>query len=296
MKAFVILNPAAGKDASEAVHEALHRHSGSSSVEFEVHEILEGEEPGEIVRTRLRDGFDLVVAAGGDGTVSAVFDGLLGASIPLGIIATGNLIAREFEIPTEVDDAVALIVGMPHARKIDAMKIGKRVYVLNAGVGISAAVIGGTTPASKGRFGRLAYFATALRIFRFRPRALAVTADGRRREYRAVEVAISNCGILARTLYPKGPDIRPDDGHLDIWILSLKTFRDYVRYFVGIIVGRRANLKAQFLTAEEHVSVTSRVSLATQADGDIIGTTPLEIEVLPNALTVLVPKAPPPSS
>jgi len=298
MKALVILNPAAGKDAGEAVHEALIRHAGGSNVGFEIHELLEGEKPGDIVRTRLRNGFDLVVAAGGDGTVSAVFDGLLGTSVPLGIIptGTGNLIAREFGIPTDVDDAVALIVGTPLSMKIDAIKIGMRVYVLSSGVGISAAVIGGTTPANKGRFGRLAYFATALRIFRFRPRTLAVTVDDKKREYRAVEVAISNCGILARTLYPKGPDIRPDDGHLDIWILSLKTFRDYVRYFVGIIVGRRANLKAQFLTAEEHVSVTSRVSLATQADGDIIGTTPLEIEVLPNALTVLAPKAPPASS
>ena len=295
MNALIILNPAAGKNAGETVRKALNRHFSAARVEFEVHEVLEGDNPGEIVRARLRDGFDFVVAAGGDGTVSAVFDGLLGTSIPLGIIATGtaNLIAREFEIPIEIDDAVALIAGVPHSMKIDAMKIGKRVYVLNAGVGISAAVIGGTTPASKGRFGRMAYFASALRIFRFRPRALAVTVDGEKREYRAVEVAISNCGILARTLYPKGPDIRPDDGHLDIWILSLKTFLDYARYFFGIIVGRRAKLKAQFLTAAKSVSVTSSVSLATQADGDIIGTTPLEIEVLPNALTVLVPKGPP---
>ncbi len=170
------------------------------------------------------------------------------------------------------------------------MRIGKRVYVLNAGVGISAAVIAGTTGKSKRRFGRIAYFATAFRIFKFMPRHLDVTVDGTTRKYRAVEVAISNCGILARMMYPNGPDIRSDDGHIDVWILSMRTFLDYCRYLLGIVFGWRAN--AQFLTAEKNVTITSRVPLSVQADGDIIGTTPLVVEVLPGALTVLVPKLP----
>ena len=76
MKAFVVVNPASGSEDGEAVREAINRHFTAARIAFEIHEILEGEEPGEIVRARLRDGFDLVVAAGGDGTVSAVFDGL----------------------------------------------------------------------------------------------------------------------------------------------------------------------------------------------------------------------------
>jgi YegS/Rv2252/BmrU family lipid kinase len=240
----------------------------------------------------LRDGFDLVVVAGGDGTVSGVVDGLYGSSIPLGIIptGTGNLIAREFGIPTEVDDAVALIAGTPRSLRIDAMRIGERAYLLNAGVGISAAVIAGTTGKSKRRLGRIAYFVTAFRIFKFLPHPIDVTVDGTTRKYRAVEVAISNCGILAKTMYPKGPDIRSDDGHIDVWILSMRTFVDYFWYLLGIIFGWRA--KAQFLTAEKKVAVASRTPLVTQADGDIIGTTPLVVEVLPGALTVLVPEPP----
>ena len=293
MKAFVILNPGAGSgDTQEKVREALDSHFTASGIEFEVYEQLEEDKPAEIVHACLRGGFDLVVAAGGDGTVSGVFDGLYGSSIPLGIIptGTGNLIAREFGIPTEVDDAVALIAGTPRSMRIDAMKIGERVYVLNAGVGISAGVIAGTTPNSKRRFGRIAYFVTALRIFRFLPRRLEVTVDGKAHTYRAVEVAISNCGILAKVMYPKGPDICADDNHIDVWILSMKTFFDYVRYLLGIVFGWHA--KAQFLIAEKSVAITSRVPLAAQADGDIIGTTPLEVKVLPGVLTVLVPERP----
>jgi YegS/Rv2252/BmrU family lipid kinase len=293
MKAFVITQPGAGKgDADGAVREALNRHFNASGIEFEVYEKRSEDDPGKIVRARLRDGFDLVVVAGGDGTVSGVVDGLYGSSIPLGIIptGTGNLIAREFGIPTEVDDAVALIAGTPRSLRIDAMRIGERAYLLNAGVGISAAVIAGTTGKSKRRLGRIAYFVTAFRIFKFLPHPIDVTVDGTTRKYRAVEVAISNCGILAKTMYPKGPDIRSDDGHIDVWILSMRTFVDYFWYLLGIIFGWRA--KAQFLTAEKKVAVASRTPLVTQADGDIIGTTPLVVEVLPGALTVLVPELP----
>ena len=293
MKALVIVQPGAGKgDTHDAVREALARHFTASRIEFEIHEKLEEDKPGDIVRARLGEGFDLVVVAGGDGTVSGVFDGLYGSSIPLAIIptGTGNLIAREFGIPTGVDEAFALIAGTPRSMRIDAMRIGKRVYVLNAGVGISAAVIAGTTGKSKRRFGRIAYLVTAFKIFRFRPRPLDVTVDGKLLRYRAVEVAISNCGILAKRMYPKGPDIRTDDSRVDVWILSMKTILDYVRYLLGIVFGWRA--KAQFLVAEKSVAITSRVPLIAQADGDIIGTTPLEIEVLPGALTVLVPELP----
>jgi diacylglycerol kinase family enzyme len=103
-----------------------------------------------------------------------------------------------------------------------------------------------------------------------------------------VEVSISNCGVIAKTLYPNGPDIRTDDGHVDIWVLSMDSFFDYVRYVLGVAFRRRA--KAQFLTAEKSIAVASRVPLTVQADGDIIGTTPLQVEILPGALTVLVPK------
>jgi diacylglycerol kinase (ATP) len=295
MKAFVILNPAAGKKAHESVREALGRHFAASNIEYEVHETLKGEKPGEIVRARMRDGFDLVVAAGGDGTVSDVIDGLIGSSKPLGIIptGTGNLIARELGIPDDVDAAVEVIASAPRSRRIDAMRIGRRMFVLNASVGISAAVMGSTTRKSKNRFGRIAYVATTVgKMFTLRPRYLVVAVDGKAHAYRAVEVAIMNCGMLAKMLYPKGPEIRIDDGHLDVWILGLKTIRDYPRYIRGIMEGRPVDLLARFINAEGRVTIRSNVPLPVQADGDIIGTTPVEVELLPGAVTVLVPEQP----
>jgi diacylglycerol kinase (ATP) len=297
MKAFIVLNPAAGKNAREPIHEALNRYFTVSQIDYEIYETVKGDKPGDIVRARLSDSFDLVVAAGGDGTVSAVIDGLIGSSIPLGIIpaGTGNLIARELNVPLEIEDAVALIAGVHKFRKIDAMRIGKRVFVLNASLGISASVVSGTTPKNKSRFGRIAYLGTGiLKISTFRRRYLAVAIDGKTHTHRAVEVTISNCGILAKMLYPKGPDVRIDDGHLDVWILSSKTLRDYPRYLFQMITRRPAKHLSHFINAEKSVSIRSRIPLPVQADGDIIGTTPVELEVLPGALTVLVAEKPVP--
>jgi diacylglycerol kinase family enzyme len=241
----------------------------------------------------MRDGFDLAVAAGGDGTVSAVIDGIAGNPTPLGIIptGTGNLIARELCIPEKVDDAVRLIAGAPRSRKIDVMKIGNRVFVLNASVGISAAVISDTTRRSKHHFGRIAYFWNTIpKIFTLKRRQLVVTADGNGQEYRAIEVAIMNCGILAKMLHPKAPEIRIDDGYLDVLILGTKPFRDFPLYIFRLLTGRTPDILSRFIRVERRVAIRSGVPLPVQADGDMIGTTPLEVELLPGAVSVLVPE------
>jgi YegS/Rv2252/BmrU family lipid kinase len=293
MKAFVVLNRTSGQEAHERVRGVLDSHFGASRVRYEVHETRKGERLGEIVRRRMRHGFDLAVAAGGDGTVSAVIDGIAGSPIPLGIIptGTGNLIARELCIPQEVDDAVRLIAGAPRSRKIDVMKIGNRVFVLNASVGVSAAVIGDTTRRSKHHFGRIAYFWNTIpKMFTLKRRQLVVTADGDGQEYRAIEVAIMNCGILAKMLHPKTPEIRIDDGYLDVFILGTKPFRDFPLYIFRLLTGRTPDILSRFIKVERCVAIRSDVPLPVQADGDMVGTTPLEVELLPGAVTVLVPE------
>jgi YegS/Rv2252/BmrU family lipid kinase len=293
MKAFVVLNRTSGQGAHERVRGALDSQFGASRIQYEVHETRKGEKLGEIVRGRVRHGFDLAVAAGGDGTVSAVIDGIAGSPIPLGIIptGTGNLIARELCIPQEVDDAVKLIAGAPRSRKIDVMKIGNRVFVLSASVGVSASVISDTTKRSKHHFGRIAYFWNTIpRMFTLKRRRLVVTADGREQEYRAIEVAIMNCSMLPKMLYPKGPKIRIDDGYLDVLIFGTKPFRDFPLYIFRLLTGRTPDIFSRFTRVERRVAIRSDVPLPVQTDGDMVGTTPLEVELLPGAVTVLVPE------
>lgn len=292
MRALVVMSPPADIATKQAVLDALGRHFHAVPPGYKVVDIGPRDRVADVIREGLHGGVEVVVAAGGDGTVSAVADGLVGSSIPLGIIpiGTANLIARELDIPQDIEASVALIAGAHGTRKIDAMRIGPRVFVLNAGVGIGASIVRDTTRKSKARFGSIAYVATALSlVISFRPRRIVVEVDGVAHPYRAVDVAIMNCGLLGRLLYPKGPDIRIDDGHLGVWILSMRSIWDYVRYAFGVAAGRRANSDAQFVRARSTIRIRSKAPLPVQADGDIIGATPVSVEVLPGALTVLVP-------
>jgi diacylglycerol kinase family enzyme len=294
MKALVILNPAAGKKSSEVVNESLAKHF-DGVIEYEVYETTKSDKPGDIVRARLRDGFDLVVAAGGDGTVSAVADGLVGNAVPLGIIpvGTGNMLARELDLPIDIDKAVSLIASAPHSRKIDAMKIDGLTRVLSASVGLSPLIIGGASRKGKNRFGNLAYYWSAARnACNIKRRYLEVEIDGSAQQFRAVEVIVANCGKLFKKLDPLGPDIRLDDGHLDVWILSTKSGLDYPLYIYGLITGRLARLRTNFFTVEKSVTIKCFNPLKVQADGELAGDTPLSVELLPGALTVLVAENP----
>ena len=292
-KALVVLNPSSGTAGGDKAEEALKGYLDKANLKYEIILTKKDENVGEVIRGRLKEGFDLVVAAGGDGTVSAVIDGLMKTSIPLSILpmGTGNLLAKELNIPLKIEDAVGVISSSPRSKKIDVMKIDKRIFVLNASVGYSPIILRSTTASEKNRFGNLAYFVNAImHLFRLRLRGYEITVDGKVDTSRAVECMVFNAGAVARILYPKGPDVNLYDGHLDVWVLTLKTFLDYFRYPFYAAIGRPGKLLPPMLSAEHSVSIKSKRSMLIQADGDIIGKTPVEIEIIPGALTVLVPE------
>ena len=293
MKTLVIVAPTVNADTRDTLRASLQSHLASSAGEHEICEILADEDIAEVTGRRLNGQFGCVVAVGGDGTVSAVAHALMGSEIPLGIVpaGTGNMVARELGIPLDIDAAVALIASTPKLRKIDAMQIGGRTYLLNAGVGINAEVIDRTSRLGKSLFGRSAYFGTAVwRVLQAKPQRLEVTIDGETRIYQATDVAISNCGILAKALNPNGPDIRADDGQIDVCILCMKSPLEYPwYYFLKYIAPKRVNKIMHEIPVKKSVTVRSGSPIRVQADGDIIGVTPVMIGVLPRALTVLVP-------
>lgn len=290
----VIVASTVSAHAKQILREALQLHFPAGSCAWEMVEAEPGERMSACAREKVSQGARRVVAAGGDGTVSSVAHELVGRALPLGIIpmGTGNLVARELGIPVDVGAAVALLAGKPRERRMDAMRIGERTYLLNAGVGINAEVIDRTSRLGKDLFGRSAYVGTAVwKVLQAKPQRLEVTVDGQTRLFHATDVAISNCGILAQALHPNGPDIRVDDGQINVCILCMKTPLEYPWYYLlKRIAPQRVNRIIHEIVAKKSVVVRSRVPLMVQADGDIIGATPVEVEVLPAALTVLVPE------
>ena len=290
----VVLNHMAGSANADDVRQALARQLGEQ-IQTDFYETTgdEAEDIVAIVRAELVNNPSVVVAAGGDGTISQVAEALIGTDTCLGIIPVGtaNVFARELGIPLDLEAACALLNGQPHTTSVDAMKVGEQYFVLQIGIGIDSLMIRDTDRQAKRRFGRAAYMWTAFRrLIGYQSMRFTIVADGKRMRPRASQVLIANGGVLGAPPFRWGPNIRPDDGQIDLCIVSARTALDYVGLIWHTLVGQqRRDRNVRYLTAERSIAISADQPLPIQADGEIIGDTPIQIEVVPDALKVIVP-------
>ena len=253
----------------------------------------EGEDILEIVLQAVAQGFDTVAAAGGDGTVSAVANGLIGTDARLGIIplGTANVLARELGIPLALADACALLHGPNATTHIDAMKVKGKHYFTQIGIGVDAVMIRDTTVEHKRWLGNGAYVWTAAtRFIGFQPHRFSIAADDRRARPRALQVVLANSGSLGTSGLRRGPDVEVDDGKIEVCILRAQTLLNFLSVGWSVVRGRhKEDRNIQFLPAERAVAVHTDRPLPVQGDGEVIGETPLEVQVVPHALPVVVP-------
>lgn len=293
-RVFVVLNPMAGSCTADDVREALKRNFGESA-EIDIYETTgaEGEDVADIVRKEAAKGARLIAAAGGDGTVSEVAEGLIGSDIPMGIIPVGtaNVFARELSLPLTLDQSCALLAGEQSIAHIDAMKVNDKYFVLQIGIGIDSLMIRDTERQAKRRFGRAAYIWTALtRLVGYQPVRFTIAADGQRLRPRALQVLIANGGVLGIPPFRWGPNITPDDGRIDVCIVSARTLLDYVGLVWHTLLGQqRRDRNVRYIAARNSITISADIPLPIQADGEILGDTPIQIQVVPHAIQVIVP-------
>ena len=295
-RVFVVLNPNSGTCDRDTVVAAFDRYFGGPVTTYRVHEPVHDDALADRVSEALAEGCDLVVAAGGDGTISGVAQGLLGTDTPLGILplGTANVLARELGIPVDLEGACALLAGPHSFTKIDAMTVDGKTYFTQVGIGIDALMIRDTANEHKRRFGRLAYLWTAARsLVGFRPRQFLITVDGREVRKRASQVLVANSGMLGQPPFRWGPDIRPDDGVIDVCVVRVRSLVDYARIGWNVVRNRhRQDPGVSYLKARRGVVVAtvSPKPLPVQGDGEIIGETPVEVKLVPGAVRVAVPR------
>jgi YegS/Rv2252/BmrU family lipid kinase len=293
-KILVIVNPSSGHYDADTVGRAIRRAASAGDLRPEFRDVAPGESVPDMVRRALVDGFEMFVAVGGDGTVSGVVEGLDGSPAPVAVVpaGTGNLLARGLGLPLDPVAAARLIAGEHAIRTLDAMCVGGRVFILNIGVGISSATVRDTTSADKRRFGRAAYVGTGLReAMGFRPCRFTVTVDGRVTRLRATEVTVANCDFIGDIPWPWAPEILPDDGKLDVCLVVVPTAGESIRSGLRAMRHRRKPVpNVRWLRARRSVRIEANRTLPVQADGDLIGETPIEMTVLPRAFRVIVPR------
>jgi len=292
---FVVLNPVAGKSDASAIRRALEHRSVRDAWAYEVYETTGEERIADVVREAVDRGFDMFVAAGGDGTVSGVAGGLVRRGIPIGIIpvGTGNALARELGIPVSIESALALLTERHDTAHIDAIRVGDRFFVLNISVGISALTMRDTERQDKRRFGVVAYIWTGIgKLFGVQPHRFTVEVDGQTVQVHASEIAVANSGAMGDPSFRWGPYVRLDDGRLDVCIVRARTAIDYLRVTRAVLLGQqRRSPNIHCLSAGRNISIGSDQPLPVQADGELIGHTPVQMELVPGAVRVIVPAA-----
>jgi YegS/Rv2252/BmrU family lipid kinase len=295
-QAFVVLNPMGGGSDPERIRQELTDSFGAAQIPFDVLETTPETAISAEVRAAVAAGADLVVAAGGDGTVSLVADGLLGQPVPLAIIPAGtaNVLARVLDIPIAVPEACALAAGRHRVRRIDAMRVGESIFLLHIGVGVGSVFMRDTPREAKRRFGRLAYIVTAIRTFiGFQPQRFMLVTDGARRRVSGAHIVLANGGLIGSDTISWGDHIQPDDGVIDICIVRAATLRDYFGVVFDTALGRQhVSQRLHYLTAREQIAlnVLKGAALPIQGDGEMIGDTPLLVEVVPSAVGVVTPE------
>ncbi len=296
-KVFVVFNPKAGKeDQADEIRAALAQHFTLPHWASEIYETTgeEGEDVAAICRAACDRGANLVVSAGGDGTLIGVANGLINSRIPLGIlpIGTGNDLARVLSIPLKVDEAMDLLVNDHVVTEVDALKVEQRHFFSNVSVGISPQMMRDAKPEHKKVFGRLAYILAMIkRSSIFQLQRYTLTLDGKARSIRAAEVMISNTTLLVNPPVLFGTPDTLVDGQLEVYIVRAQTLGDYAR-LIWDLFRRPGRSAAKFvhLTATQCVRIEADRSHLVQADGEVIGHTPVEVRLVHKAIHVIMPK------
>ena len=246
----------------------------------------------ELAREAAALGMDMVVAAGGDGTINDVIQGLAGTETALGVLPMGtvNVWAREVGIPVHALLArEALLHGT--RRRVDLGKAGDRYFLLMAGVGFDAEV---ALHAEQSRLKRVGlkmvdYGATTLRLgVTRRPTRVTLHANGRTKDANVLMILIGNTRLYAGA-FSFAKRAMADDGLLDLVVMGDGSIPFRMSVFTRAL-WRRASLGPYVRYSRfREIELHSQTPLDVQVDGEPIGKLPMRFSVAPQALTVIVP-------
>lgn len=287
----VVFNPTCGSTAAD-VRAAL---AAVGMAELDWLETTVDDAGAGITGRAVAEGAELVVAAGGDGTVMAAVTAVAGTGVPLAVlpVGTGNLLARNFDIPLELGAAARVAAGGAR-RRVDVGAIGEERFAVIAGMGFDAAMLRDAPPAMKSRLGWPAYVISGLRNVRRGPmtRFELRFDDAPPVRRRGRGVLIGNVGRLQGGL-PVLPDARGDDGLLDVAVLAPRRLREWAGLASRVLLRRRPRPGQLDTWRAARVEVRAGKALPVQLDGDVRPPSDrLLVEVRPAALVLCV--SPPP--
>jgi YegS/Rv2252/BmrU family lipid kinase len=245
-------------------------------------------------RRQIEAGCDLVIAAGGDGTINEVANGMLHTSVPLAILpgGTANVLAREMQIPTPLDRAAArLSQWKPWRIAIGRLQVpgeAPRSFLCMAGAGLDADIVARLNLDLKAATGKLAYYIAGFGHVLSPLKEFEVVVDGR--HFEASFALISRVRNYGGDLeIARGASLLSDE--FEVVLFRGTKSVQYLPYLLGVALGRAHQMKGCTIVRGRSIVCRPPDSsgVYVQIDGELTGTLPITADIIPNALTLLMP-------
>jgi YegS/Rv2252/BmrU family lipid kinase len=284
-RALLIVNPAAGKrHAQEGDLAECVKLLTASGFEIDPRETgPDGPTSGELAKAAIAEGFQVVLVAGGDGTVAPAAIALLDTGVTLGILPFGSYmnIAHGLGIPLAPIDA-ARVIARRKVIRADVGEVAGKVFFESCGIGLDADAFGAARLAERGRWGpafrRVVRWATA------NSHRVEITVDGKTERHRVLQILVVNSPYYGWAL-PIVPNANMTDGQLDVAIFPRKGRLDLLRWMATIWHTGRPGKPPRLLRGKV-IEIASSEAVPVHADGQIAGRLPVTARCCEGALRV----------
>ncbi len=294
-KACLIFNPVAGQGNAEQDLAAI-KSLLDSAIDLDVVVTTAECEPGQLAKDAIARGAALIIASGGDGTLSAVAAALMGTNIPLGVISRGtaNAFANALNLPTTIPEACESIVA-GDTQVVDMALCNGLPMMLLAGIGFEAETVDLADRDAKNRLGMLAYILAGLKqVGNLNQFEVEIELEDKIIAVSATAITIANAAPATSILAQGSAGVVFDDGMLDLTIVAPATPLIAIATAFDLLSSTLRGMASQredvgFLRSNRF-KITTTPPQKVVLDGEIMGMTPIDVECIPGGLTIFTPQ------
>lgn len=256
--------------------------------EVDVYKTKGGGDATDVARESKKSGdYDIIVAAGGDGTINEVLNGIMPDPIEMGILplGTSNVLCRALKLPLNpLKAADAIISGK--SLNIDIGLANSRYFSTMVSCGFDAYTIEQTSLRVKKITGKYAYVIAGIKsIYHFKPQPISLIADNKPMNSDAMLICISNAHLYAGN-YQLSPDAKIDDGLFDVFIYTGKDIYRFIYFLSRLFFRFHLNYPDTKRFRVKNLELKTPGRVLYQGDGDLFGRLPLKVTIMPAALKI----------
>ncbi|MBX3080293.1 MAG: diacylglycerol kinase family lipid kinase [Anaerolineae bacterium] len=288
----VIINPAAGID--RPILGLLNSQFKDTGIKWDVRLTHAAGDAQALARQAVADGYEVVAAHGGDGTVMEVANGLQGTSVPLAIFpgGTANVMASELGVSADLPTCISMVAKRTcSALDMDMATANDLPFLLRVGIGFEADMMKNADQEVKNRFGLLAYAFSAVNTLRtLKPSHYKIEVDGQPSEVDGISCMIANSGNVAIGGLQLSNKIDIADGKLDVVVFTDANLSTILNLSMSVITQADATAAPQIFHKQgQTITVSAEPHQSISLDGELLEADRVTASIMPHVLRVLVP-------